>query len=790
MPDQQSNILDGDASFAGVNQLLAPADLKPGEVADARNARFRFGKPEPRLGVVKLPWTNKLTGSPTATPIPFGEVYGAGVFRDADDIQWGIIAADGKVFRTREGSGAAEIALPSGVTLAAPISFTQTQNGLWMFRGLNADKLLMKTLDLGFAVPALETNAITGVLTENQADGSSATPNAERGDWIGNRLFTPYTTSTEKDLVDVSDYLNSTRTAGVRSQARINQGSSDALLRVFQFGKVNTAVCFKTASVYALNNVVFALSDMTLSPVSQTLGLCSPRAVVNVGKEESDLSDEVWFLAKNVGVCRITYDQDGRLGVTQVPISDEIHKTIARINWSVAVTKATAEVWDNKVYFAVPLDDARVRSPQLNSGSSLFVIPGAYYYFIPASASDTLTNGTEVLTSEGEFTPQKTQVTLSGGGAIYRVWKNVNTAVLVFDLLKGKWCGPDTGRALLVKEWLRLPFDGEDRLFFIGEDGFINLMEYVPYDETAQENVGVNLTVDAGAYDASGRVSFAVTRGRHYAYRFDTNTSQLINGTQTITTAPGTFVAQSDTITYVGTPLTVFSCGTHLIDWTLGQEWIDFLCDTRLYRWGTLKPKTAPWLNLVLNTWKPRYTLSAMRDGYNEIWALRSARERDNTLYRYPHTAQRWDASNYNDDHGTRGREDYSVTLGDETVSSGSIAPGLRYAVQSSDVVTACSIIYNGVTYNNNDTFLGVDGVTTFTVNTGTPVVYAPGSYVLPGENGIVFDAHQTLPLSVKLDRRLHGLQLRLTNDQGRAGIVSVEVEGRLTQEHKGTRQV
>lgn len=809
MPDDLTIQIDGDQSFSGVNELLPRAALKPGEVAAAQNCRFRLGEPEPRLGCAKLPWTNKVTSGAASAPIPFGTVYGVGTFRDADDLRWFIIAADGRVYATREGNGAKEILLPSGVSITSAVTFTQTLNGLLMFRGGSLAKLLMKTLDLGWAeapsnTAALEANTITGALSENPQDGTEPTPNADRGDWIANRLFTPYTTATEKDLVDVSDYLNATRSLGIRSQARINQGSSDKLMRVFKFGRANTALCFKTNSVYALNNVEGALSEMSLDEVTASMGLCAPTALVNVGKEEADAPDEVWFLANKVGLMRVTYDQDGRLGVTQIPVSAELQRTFNRINWTVAAQKATMERWDNYIHLAVPLDDARVLGPEIIRNESytlgsayLTVIPGATYYWTKGANDESLTNDSEVLTASGEFTATGVLVLLTSSvsgtsditASVKRVYRDVNTHILVYDLLRGKWCGADTGVALVVKSFVVHPFDGEDRLFFVGEDGFINCCHYLPYDEVAYETPGENLA-PVGTYDASGFVTVTgLLPGRTYLYIIAPFTTRLVNGTQEITSGEGTLVAQGPTIYFFGTPTLTAGSRIMLLDWTVEQREIEYLLETRLYRWGTAEPKRIPWLNLQLRTWRPHYTLTALGQGYNELWELRSGVTRSRTRYERPFTAQPYDASNYNDDHGTRGREDYSVVLGDESVSSGSIQPGLRYAVQSSDVVTACSISYDSVTYNGNDTFVGVAGVSTFTVLTGSPLVYAPGSYVLPGENGIVFDAEQTLPVSVRLDRKLRGVSVRLTNDQGRCALSSITLEGRLAEKHKGERQ-
>lgn len=800
--------IDGDLEFSGVNELLPASALKPGEVAAARNCRFRLGLPEPRRGCVKLPWTNKVTLGASSTPLPFSSIHGVGSWRDASDVRWIIIAAEGKVFATREGNGSKEILLPSGITLTGTVTFTQTYNGLVLFRGALAAKLLMKTLDLGFAeapstAAALEDNEITGALSENPTDGTSPTPDADRGEWIANRLFTPYSTSTERDLLDVSDYLNATRSLGIRSQARINQGSNDPLVRIFKFGKSNTAVAFKSNSTYAIANITGALTSMALDEVTGSIGLCAPTAVVNVGKEEVDQSDEVWFLANKLGLCRIAYDSDGRLGVTQLPISSELQKVFKRVNWAVARTKATIEKWDNYIYVALPLDEARVRTGELVTGSLTYaagvytfaVVPGATYYVTPGANDTSLTNGTETVEGAAEFVAQGQTVTFNGTGAVTmslrRQYNDVNTHVAVFDLLRGKWAGVDSGAALMVKTWQIHPFVGEDRLFFVSEDGFINLYEYLPYDEVAVESLSSNLH-GTGVYDAFGfSLSTGLTPGRLYVYSSGAYETRIVNGDEVLAggVAHGTFIARATTIYSYGPTGNPIGFVYRRVDWTLDLEELDWRLDSRLYRCGSLDPKRVPWLEMQLKTWRPQFSVTALGEGHNELWELRSNVTRSRSTYARPHTRQPYDLSNYGDDHGDRGREDYSVLLGDDTAASGEVAAGLRYAVQSADVVNACSIDYNGVTYNNNDTFVGVAGESTFAVLSGSPLVYAPGSYVLPGENGIVFDAEQTLPLAVKLDRKMRGVQLRLRNTQGRCTLVSVSVEARGAEKRKGERQ-
>lgn len=52
-------VTDGDQGFVGVNSRLDPSQLQPGVVADARNKRFVNGIAKTRPGVVLLPWSNK-----------------------------------------------------------------------------------------------------------------------------------------------------------------------------------------------------------------------------------------------------------------------------------------------------------------------------------------------------------------------------------------------------------------------------------------------------------------------------------------------------------------------------------------------------------------------------------------------------------------------------------------------------------------------------------------------------------------------------------------------------------
>lgn len=784
--------LDGDAQFVGVNELLPPGVLQPGEMASCQNGRFRYGKDEPRLGFFPVPWSNLVTSGASSKPIPYGTVYGRGYFQDADSVLWGIVAADGKVYKFREGNGSSEVPLPPGVSITSTVHFTQTFNGLVMFRGLGKATLIMDSLDTGFEVATKQTNTISGAGTENPTNGSADIPEADRGEWIDARLYVPTETATEKDLVNISDFLNATRFASVRSQARINQGASDRLIRVLKFGKEHAAVCFKTASIYALYNTLSDLTEMSQDEITRQFGLLSPRGCINVGKDEADQPDEVWFMGTSGSIYRITPDSGtGLLGVSALPVSEEITKTIARVNREVGASTVTFDVFDDRLYVAVPLDDAVSRGPELirsatYDGGGIYemgLIPGATYEWTKNGSDYNAVNGSDTYQESARFVAAAATLQLNGvesvavTASVRRVYANVNNAVLVYDFVKGKWCGYDTG--LAVYEFIKMPIGGEERLLFIGADGFINFAEALFDDEVGYESLGNNLH-STGVYDAFGyAISTGLIPGRRYAYACGAYETAVMNGTQNIASgvAVGTFVAENGTLTSYGATGNAIGFVYRLINWNTEYVAVDHDRTTRAYRAGSLGRKRFPWVKLNLRTFNPSFTLTALTDGVNETFAVTSDRTKSATRYLKPAATPDWVETNQNADHGTAYRQDYHIELSDAISNGSDIVAGQTYYVDSTDAFTAASVVYNAVTYNRGDTFVGVAAVTSWTTGSGSPVVYPPGSYVLPGEDGIVMDLHQETEEEFRVGRRGREIQFRLRNAQGRCELLAIEVE-------------
>ena len=789
---QAATQIDGDAQFNGVNELFPPGTLQPGELASAKNARFRFGINEPRLGFFKLPWSNLVTSGASSRPIPYGTYYGSGYFQDLDSVVWLIVAADGKVFKFREGNGSSEVPIPSGLSITSAVSFTQTYNGLVMFRGIGLATLLMEDLDVGFVVATQQANTITGALSPNPVSGTVDIPQADRGEWIDARLFVPTETATEKDLVNISDYLNATLFVGIRDEARINQGSNDRLARVMKFGKEHAALCFKTSSIYALYGTTGDLSDMRQDEITREFGLLSPRACINVGKDEADQPDQVWFMGSTGNIYQITPDSGtGLLGVSSVPVSEELARTMARINREVAASTVTMELYDDRLYVAVPLDDGTSLGPEIIRGSLTYaagvytwpVVPGATYYWAPGANDTGLVNGSDTYTKAAQFTAAGLTVTLQGTGAITsslkRLHLNVNNAVLVHDFLKGKWCGSDEAQGLTVADFRKMKVGGEEKLFFINADGFVNYAEALFDDEVAYESLGANLHA-TGVYDAFGFAnSSGLIVGRRYAYASGAYESSTVNGSLIIAggVAVGTFIAEATTLRSNGAVGQPIGFAYRLIDWTLEYVAVDHDTTTRAYRAGSLDNKRFPWVRMGLSTFDPSYTIEAITDGANEDFTLLTAETKDNTAYLRPAGTPAWVSTNQNDDHGNKYREDYHVELSDAVSDGTDIVAGQTYYVDSDDAYTAATITYDAITYARGETFLGVASVATWATTSGSPVVYPPGSYILPGANGVVMDLHQSTQEVRRVGRRGREIQFRIRNQQGRCAVQSLEVE-------------
>jgi hypothetical protein len=341
-------VAEGDGAFLGVDLRRDPGQLEPGLLADAVNLRFREGRAAPRRGIRLLAWgARHEAGYGPGDVLPYGNVAGAGVFNDPlGSGQWLIIATTSGVFKARPGTTGSAMPLPSGFTIPERVQIIQTFSGLVMLRGADLDPIFCNDLDVGWrALPVADS-------------GKVPLPPSSNGVYFQNRLFVINEDDDPdvKDGVFVSDFgtvNDALQGDALYNNFRINQGSRDSLVGLYRFNDT-TLLCFKEDSVYVVANVSGVNSDINtnaqLDAVTTEYGLRAPKAVVQVG-------NDVWFLAHRRGVCSIRQTEQNKLQGVDVPVSRDIDPLIKRINWQHA-GNATMAFWDNKVYVAVPLDDA------------------------------------------------------------------------------------------------------------------------------------------------------------------------------------------------------------------------------------------------------------------------------------------------------------------------------------------------------------------------------------------------------------------------------------------------
>lgn len=630
---QQPQMVDGDSGFSGINGRIDPASLQPGVAAHAENCRFRNGVAESRKGVVKPAWCNNITPATTGDAInPFTTIYGAGVFRDPDSLEYILFAADGDVYFTRQNNAARKLTLPTGVKVYSSVTFTQAFNKILMFRGNDLAPLVMSDIGTGFedllghwesGTTYLETNevawgpwkstssvafsggtvtvttsaaheyitgaditvkgaseaeyngrfnitvtgdstftyAITGTPstpatgtvevsnmseywqanaspdTPTAGDEPSSTstkwaqqsdimPNADAGIYIQNRLavITSYDTGTfgytkKADMVYFSDILDHVHTF-FNQQMRINQGDDAVLVELVKLNE-NQVLAFKDKSVSVLTGIVVGDGNALGQSIAQetlisNYGLAARGAATMVGTD-------CYFYASRRGIVSITQTEQNKARGVDVPLSESIQPIIDRVDPRYE-SKIRMEIWDSKLYVALPLDDG------------------------------------------------------SAG----------NNAIAVFDFLSQSWSSLDVGSAIKPKEFFKATFSGTERLFFTSEDGFINLVE--------EDELGDHVADSA----ASNKISTSA---------------------------------------------------------------VAFKLLTRGYHAQDLNHRFFRTARLSLATNKPKYSVSLLMDGVGESQALVTDQEKDRTKYYRPFDADDYKESNIDDNHATAYRQDYSIRV-------------------------------------------------------------------------------------------------------------------------------
>jgi hypothetical protein len=488
-------VIDGDTGFRGVDERTNPAQLGPGWVSYSENLRYRNGVAEPRKGDQLL---LSMTGGGAT---PWSEIYTAGRWQSpATGQELWLVAADGNTYYTAPGIGAVEIPLPSGVTLTAAtaVQFVQCFNVVILLRGEQEEPLVMRKFDVGFEF-INQTTTGTGTVT---------IPPSAFGLFYQNRLLL----IRGGDQVVASDLLDYTRYS-IFNELRINQGDNDRLVAMHPFNE-STLLMLKDQSVWRVDNIYGDLSDMALRNVTTKYGCVAPFSVVDYG------TDVAWLSERGIVTLKLT--EQNQIQGTDVSLSDPLPRTMARVNWAYAAN-CVAESWDNKLYFALPLDEAEVLSATnlATTGGATYtasnltvtgLTAGARYKYTQADAADHYCiNGNNRLDGSGYFIAASTTVQINGtddaavtATIVEVLHEGVNNGVLVFDNVTQAWAGVDTRSGLNIRRWTKQTINGLTRLCYVSNDGETRIYEEGLTDETLQAVNPAYIDVVAVDFPANG----------------------------------------------------------------------------------------------------------------------------------------------------------------------------------------------------------------------------------------------------------------------------------------------
>jgi len=520
MPRNATYTVDGDTRFMGIAPRLDAGSLPEGIASEARNMRFRNGVAATRRGVYKPSWCNNLTPEIDNRVRPFGEIHGVGVFRNPDSaLEFVVIAADGKAYYTRQGNNPIELALPTGVVLVGEVNFTQAFNKIIMFRGGDFAPLVMTSEDTGFldmvgqwdstatyavddevafgplvsvtsishsdGTATVTTSAAHGYVTgadvtiagANETEfngrfsitktgdttftytggtGASATgtitctnnkdyykcttitsagespstasgkwtqlstimPNSTHGVHVANRIAVP----TKYDASSTA-YGNKQDFIAVSDSLDHAHTFFDQLFRI-NFGSnseikdlilfdENRLLILKDKDIHMVTGFISTDTNSTLSGSASLQAVVNNYGVPNRGAAVA-VGGNVYFYASRRGVVSLAQTEQSKVRGVDQPLSEPIQPLIDRID-ARNEDKIRLAYWDNKIWLACPIDGGD---------------------------------------DNGE-----------------------NNALLVYDFLNQQWVSHDQGTAIKPKEFFTAEYNNAQRLFFVGTDGFINLVE-------------------------------------------------------------------------------------------------------------------------------------------------------------------------------------------------------------------------------------------------------------------------------------------------------------------------
>lgn len=628
MPRGEQQSADGDATFKGVAPRLDPALLTPGMASEAKNLRFRNGVAQTRKGVHKPGWCNNLTPEIDHKVRPFGEVHGVGVFSNPSNLEFIIIAADGKTFYTRQNNNPVQMPLPTGVTLTGTVTFTQAFNKLIMWRGDDFAPLVLTSEDTGFedlveqwdntkayAVddevafgPLVTVNTLTHTGTtatvtcaakHGYKTGADVTIAGANESEFNGRFSVTVTSETAFTFTVTSSNSAATGTVTCTNNASYykcttttSAGESPSSASS-KWSQLSTILPNSTGGVFIANRIAAAT---TYDSSATSYG--NKRDFVAV----TDSLDLHTFFNQ---VFRVNYGTDSQ--IVDLLRFDENRLLVFKDKDVSMITGFIVTETSSTLGGSVSIEPVIQNFGVSGRGAAVVVGSDVYFYasrkgvVSMAQTEQSKVRGLDVPLSEA-IQPVIDRIDPRHEDKIRLAWHDSklyvavplddgssgNNSLLIYDFQNEAWSGYDEGNAINPKEFFTATYNGAQRLFYVGTDGYINLLE---------ENTAGDDEQDATATDGLKQGEF---------------TSQLI---------------------------------------------------TRGYGGTDVDHRQIHTAVLGVGTWNPKYTIKARPDGVAESQTLVTDRTKDRTAYYRPFDADPWVRSNYNDDFNTPYREDYSVVM-------------------------------------------------------------------------------------------------------------------------------
>lgn len=640
MPRDAQSQIDGDTQFMGISPRLDAGSLPAGMASEARNMRFRNGVAATRKGVYKPSWINNLTPEIDNRVRPFGEVHGVGVFRNPDsNLEFVVIAADGRAYYTRQGNNPIELALPTGVVLVGEVNFTQAFNKLIMFRGESFAPLVMTSEDTGFEdmieqwdatktynvgeevafgplvsvssitfSPGLDVGGVvagTATVTTGAAHGfvtgadvtiAGANETEFNGRFsitkFSDTTFTYYTSSSNSAATGT---ITATNNKEYYSCSTLTSAGESPSTASGKWTQLSTIMPNASHGVHVANRIIVPTKyDASSTAYGNKRDFIAVSDALDHAHTFFNQLFRINFGSNSEIVDLLVFDENRVLIMKTLDVHMMTGFIVTDANGTLTNSASVQPVIQN---YGVP-----------NRGASVVVGGNVFFYasrrgiVSMAQTEQSKVRGVDLPLSEA-IQPLIDRIDARNESKIrLAYWDNKlwvacpidggnngeNNALLVYDFLNQAWVSHDNGTAIKPKEFFVAEYNNAQRLFYIGTDGFINLVE----EQYEGDDVADLSKLDGVTTEQIS--SYLLTRG-------------------------------------------------------YGQPSVDH----KNYRTATVNIKT----------WNPQYTIKARPDGVEEGQTLCTDRTKSRLNYYRPFDAAPFTPTNANLDHDTPYREDYSVAL-------------------------------------------------------------------------------------------------------------------------------